>query len=69
MALKLHRSKTFESHCLKSLRILFQKFGVTAAEVEETLEGGDYQNHLAIAYRLIIDNKHMEEKHAIEEFK
>jgi hypothetical protein len=24
---------------------------------------------LAIAYRLIIDNKHMEEKHAIEEFK
>jgi len=49
--------------------VSFQKFGVTAAEVEETLESGDYQNHLAIAYRLIIDNKHMEEKHAIEEFK
>jgi hypothetical protein len=47
----------------------FQKFGVQPHEVEETLEGGDYQSHLAIAYRLIVDNKHMEEKHAIEEFK
>lgn len=46
-----------------------EKFGVQPEEVEETLEGGDYQSHLAIAYRLIVDNKHMEEKHAIEEFK
>lgn len=53
----------------EALSMVCEKFGVTAAEVEETLESGDYQNHLAIAYRLIIDNKHMEEKHAIEEFK
>ena len=46
-----------------------QKFGVKADEVKEALENGDYQNHLSIAYRLIVDNKHMEEKHAIEEFK
>ena len=46
-----------------------QKFGVTPNEVEETLESGDYQSHLAIAYRLVVDNKHIEEKHAIEEFK
>ena len=53
-----------------SFLILFdQKFGVTPNEVEETLESGDYQSHLAIAYRLVVDNKHIEEKHAIEEFK
>lgn len=61
--------------CLKpefvflQFKFSFQKFGVNPNEVEETLESGDYQSHLAIAYRLIVDNKHMEEKHAIEEFK
>lgn len=46
-----------------------KKFGVEASEIIEALEEGDNANPLAIAYRLIIDNKRLEDEHAIEEFK
>ena len=48
---------------------LFQKFKVERGEVEEALNSGDYHNHLAIAYRLIMDNKRIEDETTIEEFK
>ena len=46
-----------------------QKFKVDQSEVEDALNNGDYHNHLAIAYRLIIDNKRIEDETTIEEFK
>ena len=46
-----------------------QKFKVERHEVEEALNSGDYNNHLAIAYRLIMDNKRIEDETTIEEFK
>ena len=49
--------------------ILIQKFKVDRSEVEEALNSGDYHNHLAIAYRLIMDNKRIEDETTIEEFK
>ncbi len=53
----------------EALETVCEKFSVKAKEVEEILESGDYQNPLAIAYRLIIDNKRIEGEHAMEEFK
>lgn len=53
----------------EALETVCEKFSVELKEVVDILEGGDYQNPLAIAYRLIVDNKHIEGKHAIEEFK
>ena len=52
--------------------ILFyeKKFGVEAAEILTAIEEGDVSNPLAIAYRLIIDNKRIEDdQQAVEEFK
>ena len=37
--------------------------------MEDALNSGDYHNHLAIAYRLIMDNKRIEDETTIEEFK
>jgi len=53
----------------EALETVCEKFSVQPKEVEEILEEGDYQNPLAIAYRLIIDNKRIEGEHAMEEFK
>merc|ERR1711962_1470888 len=53
----------------EALETVCEKFKVERSEVEEILEEGDYQNPLAIAYRLIIDNKRIEGEHAMEEFK
>jgi len=53
----------------EALETVCEKFSVQPREVEEILEEGDYQNPLAIAYRLIIDNKRIEGEHAMEEFK
>ena len=53
----------------EALETVCEKFSVEAREVEELLQNGDYTNPLAIAYRLIIDNKRIEGEHAIEEFK
>lgn len=53
----------------EALVTVCEKFSVEPKEVEDILESGDYQNPLAIAYRLIIDNKRIEEEHSIEEFK
>lgn len=48
---------------------MFQKFGCENAEIMEALENGDIQNPLAIAYRLIIDNKRMSDESALDEFR
>ena len=53
----------------EALETVCEKFSVESCEVEELLQNGDYTNPLAIAYRLIIDNKRIEGEHAIEEFK
>jgi len=53
----------------EALETVCEKFSVQPKEVEEILEEGDYQNPLAIAYRLIVDNKRIEGEHAMEEFK
>ena len=53
----------------EALETVCEKFSVQPREVEEILDSGDYQNPLAIAYRLIIDNKRIETEHAMEEFK
>merc|ERR1712004_113228 len=53
----------------EALDTVCEKFSAEAREVEDLLQNGDYQNPLAIAYRLIIDNKRIEGEHAIEEFK
>ena len=52
-----------------ALQTVCEKFSVEAKEIEDVLQSGDYTNPLAIAYRLIIDNKIFEEKHSIEEFR
>jgi len=38
-----------------------EKFKVDRTEVVEALEQGDYHNHLAVAYRLTVDNMRMED--------
>jgi len=53
----------------EALASVCEKFGTQPEEVQQALENGDYHNHLVIAYRLVVDNKHIEEKHAIEEFR
>lgn len=53
----------------EALESVCEKFSVQPSEVKEILENGDYQNPLAIAYRLIIDNKRIEGEHAMEEFR
>jgi 5'-AMP-activated protein kinase catalytic alpha subunit len=53
----------------EALATVCEKFSVETKEIEDILDEGDYQNPLAIAYRLIIDNKRIEGEHAIEEFK
>ena len=45
-----------------------EKFNVDASEIMTVLEEGDVQNPLAIAYRLIIDNKRLANESAIAEF-
>jgi len=52
-----------------ALQTVCEKFSVEAKEIEDVLQSGDYTNPLAIAYRLIIDDKIFEEKHSIEEFR
>ena len=44
-----------------------QKFKVEPSEVEEALNNGDYHSPLAVAYRLIMDNKRIEEDATIKE--
>jgi 5'-AMP-activated protein kinase catalytic alpha subunit len=46
-----------------------EKFGVEAKEILRVLEEGEVQDPLSIAYRLIIDNKRLENDEAISEFK
>lgn len=47
-----------------------QKFGVEASEILSAIEEGDVSNPLAIAYRLIVDNKRIEDDQAaVDEFK
>eukprot|EP00095_Tigriopus_kingsejongensis_P006502 maker-scaffold844_size89433-snap-gene-0.13 protein:Tk06502 transcript:maker-scaffold844_size89433-snap-gene-0.13-mRNA-1 annotation:"amp-activated protein kinase alpha subunit" len=46
-----------------------EKFGVAASEIIEAIEEGDATNSLAVAYRLIIDNKRIADETAIEDFK
>ena len=46
-----------------------EKFNIDASELLEVIEEGDHQHHLAIAYRLIIDNKRLENDTAIADFK
>ncbi|XP_059091412.1 5'-AMP-activated protein kinase catalytic subunit alpha-2-like isoform X2 [Tigriopus californicus] len=46
-----------------------EKLGVKAEEIIEALENDDSTNTLAVAYRLIIDNKRMADESAIEDFK
>jgi len=53
----------------EALATVCEKFSVEPKEIEDILQNGDYQNPLAIAYRLIIDNKRIEEEHTMEEFK
>ena len=51
------------------LATFFQKFGVDASEIIKVLEDGEHQDPLAIAYRLIIDNKRIDNEAALSEFK
>ena len=46
-----------------------EKFGVEAKEIIRVLEEGEQHDPLAIAYKLIIDNKRIENEEAISEFK
>ncbi len=46
-----------------------EKFGIDAKEILRVLEEGEAQDPLAIAYKLIIDNKRLENEEAIHEFK
>ena len=46
-----------------------EKFGVDAKEIIRVLEEGEQHDPLAIAYKLIIDNKRIENEEAISEFK
>ena len=44
-----------------------QKFKVERSEVEKALEDGDYNNSLAVSYRLVMDNMRIEEDPATKE--
>ena len=46
-----------------------EKFGVEASEITDALEVENSSDPLAIAYRLIIDNKRLADDAAIQEFK
>ena len=46
-----------------------EKFDVEASEIIKALEEEDNSNPLAIAYRLIIDNKRIADEAALEDFK
>jgi hypothetical protein len=45
------------------------RFGVEAKEILRVLEEGEAHDPLSIAYKLIIDNKRLENAEAISEFK
>ena len=60
------KSRAFFNFELPS-NCIFQKFKVEPSEVEEALNNGDYHSPLAVAYRLIMDNKRIEEDSSLKE--
>ena len=66
-----HSVKTVRQAALEHEAIdeVCEKFGVEAKEIIRVLEEGEQHDPLAIAYKLIIDNKRIENEEAISEFK